>query len=246
MGYSAGAAIRLLREYLPPKRIAGAPTVEELDLRFRRTVWFVGFAVPLAGIVFFGGTHAILLNLNRYLAVIEGPALFRVLPERVIWNFLPRFGAPCLAWEITRRIWLLFGSREEVELYSYWSDFRSGFQSTNAFRILALFIVLPIGIATIFALPVHTTFHENEIRIRSYASTFASNYAYSAARHLITVAGYLDRNGAFHSNSVIVIVFADGHRWSSADLQDPGNHINPDLLDFLETKTGLPLERKNT
>jgi hypothetical protein len=243
MGYSAGSTIRLLQKYLPPKIISGLPTVEELNLRFKRTSWFVGIAIPLSGIVFAWGIYSILLNLNRYLAEIEGPAAFRILPERVIWCFLPLFGAPCLAWEITLRFWSLFASRETVGLYSYWSDLRCGFQVTQSMRIMALAIVVTIALATILEVPVHTTFHENEMRIQGYASIISSRYPYADVRRLMTVSGYLDRRGTFHPDAKIVLVFADGRSWSSADHRDPGNNIDPQLLYFLEKKTGLALEQ---
>ena len=243
MGYSAGSAIQLLRQYLPPKRIPGAPPLEELNIRFKRTAWFVGIAMPLTGITIAWGTHSILLNLNTYLAEIEGPAFFRILPSPAIWFFLPALGAICLAWEVTFRLWSLFASGETVELYGYWSDLRCGFQATKAFRLMAIFIVIPLAVATIFEVPVHTTFHDNEMRIRRYASIFSSRYAYSDARRLMTVSGYVDRQGTFHANAAIIMILADGRRWSSAGHRDPGNNIDPGLLDFLERKTGLTLER---
>jgi hypothetical protein len=81
----------LLRKYLPArserKSIAHRGGIEELDIRFRYTQWFVGIAMGAVIATIALVAYWTLLSLNRYFAAIEGPARFQLLPERAICGF---------------------------------------------------------------------------------------------------------------------------------------------------------------
>jgi hypothetical protein len=44
----------------------------------------------------------------------------------------------------------------------------------------------------------------------------------------------------------IIIDFSDGSRWHSADNRDFTSAVDPGLDEFLQHKTGIPLERAET
>jgi hypothetical protein len=149
----------------------------------------VGFAMVVIGIVFFWLTHLALVALNRGLAASEGPAYFVLLPQTAIWWFFPGFGALSLSWELTLLIWTTFGNQKEADLYDAWSSQKAGFDSRRVLRLMALFILAPIGLLTCLALREHDTLHDAEIRSTGFASRNRTVYRYSDARRLATIEG---------------------------------------------------------
>ena len=107
-------------------------------------------------------------------------------------------------------------------------------------------IVLPTGIFTVLARPMHTTLHEDDMRIRRYARLAAHHYHYSDARRLSVIKGMRLRDGTFKNRAAIEVDFADGPRWSSADNRDFSHFVDPDLFVFLQPKTGLPIVETDT
>lgn len=53
-----------------------------------------------------------------------------------------------LSWEFTLIILTTFGNREEAGLYDAWSSLKAGFDCRRVLRLLALFVVAPIGLLT--------------------------------------------------------------------------------------------------
>jgi hypothetical protein len=60
------------------------------------------------------------------------------------------------------------------------------------------------------------------------------------------VEGFRDRDGRLRPRAGIVLDFADGRRWSSADMGDFRNSVDPALSTYLVERTGLPLEHAET
>jgi hypothetical protein len=52
--------------------------------------------------------------------------------------------------------------------------------------------------------------------------------------------------GRFTPGAGIVLDFADGQRWSSADIGDFNKSIDPALAAYLIERTGLPLQQAET
>jgi hypothetical protein len=219
---------------------------EELDVRFSHTKWIVGFAMVVVGAIFVYGTHSALVGLNRYLAMRDGSAQFVLWPQSAIWWFFPAFGAVGLSWEITFRLWTLFGHREDADLYNYWSSLKSGFNSPKLLRWIAVLIVLPVGILTVLALPEHTALRQDDIRDCGYAFTPCKTYRYADARRMTIIDGFRTRDGKLTRRAGIVIDFADGGRWSSAEIGDFKARLDPALEEFLENKTKLPYDYTET
>jgi hypothetical protein len=233
----------LLRKYLKPsptsERKASAEERQRDDTRFRKYAWAVGFAMLAVAIAIGLGGYALLASINRHLAEAEGPASFRLLPSKAIWAFAPGFAALTLTWPTVFLLWKHFGNRDLAAKYLQWSNQRSGFDTLRAFQWLNLLIVLPVALVTILALPMHSTVHNNEIRVREFANRRCLRYPYGQARRLAVADGFRNRDGRLESRATILIDFQPGGRWSSADNGDFEGSVDEKLLAFLKEKTGL-------
>src|SRR6185312_12234598 len=184
----------------------------------------------------------------------DGPAIFRQLPQSAIWWFFPGFGALALSYEITLQLWSLFGEREDAHLYSEWSNRKIAEQwgkyksidFRKALRWLSIAIVLPIGVLTILELNAHVSIEEGAIRDCGYAFAPCKVYPYAAARRITVIAGFRGRDGELTERAGVVLDFADGRRWSSADMGDFHKRVDSDLVNFLGKKTGLPINYAET
>ncbi len=242
-------AFALARRYMPSasaKSPENYASMADLENRFRSTQWVVGICMVLVGVLFALSAHAAFVWLNRYLASTDGPAEFTLWPQNAIWWFFPGFGALTLSWEIILQVWSDLGNRENARLYNYWSIQKSGFDAPKFLRWMAVLIALPIGILTALALPMHAVLHQDDIKDCGYAFASCKTYRYANARRLTMIDGFRDRQGTLTKRAGIVIDFADGRRWSSADMGDFSDHVDPAFAEFLEKKTELPLDRAQT
>jgi hypothetical protein len=218
----------------------------DLDNRFKNTQWIVGISMVVVGVLFAISTHAALVLLNRYFSTSEGPAEFRVWQQGATWWILPGFGAVALSWEIVLQLWSDFGNREAAHLYNYWSIQKSGFDGPRLLRWLAVLVVLPIGVLTILALPMHAALLQDDIHDCGYAFARCKVYRYADARRITMIGGSKDREGKLTRRAGIVIDFSDGRRWSSADIGDFSEKVDPAFAEFLQKKTKLPLNLAQT
>jgi hypothetical protein len=242
------AIFALLRKYVParqPGNVAPAITEDEVA-DFRRLQWAVGAAVVGVGVVFSIASYKVLLLANRYMAEADGPARFQLLPTKAIWWFFPGFGALCLTWEITLFLWSLLGDKRKIELYTEWSNQKTGFNSTRVLRWMALGIAAPVGVVTLLAVPMHSTLSDQDMRVQGYAQFSSRPYPYSKARRLMAVDGFRDNDGKFNARADVIVEFSDGYRWHSEANRDFASRVDPDLVEFLKEKTGLPLESAQT
>ena len=239
----------MARRFLPARALTnklGHHSIEDLNDRFRGTQWIVGFSMLAVGVALFWLTHVAFVEMNGALARSEGPAKLVLLPQTAIWWFFPGFGALSLSWELTLLLWSSFGDRREADLYDTWSSQKAGFDSRRVLRMMALFIAFPIGVLTCLALPMHDSLHEGEIRTSGFAWRNRSVYRYSDARRMTTIEGFRLRDGKFTRRAGVVIDFADGRRWSSTDSGNFKAVVDPELVEFLQQKTGLPVQHTET
>lgn len=231
----------LSRRYLPP-----SPTVSvtqwEAD-EFSRLQWPVGVAMLMVGGLFGYSTYKALFWTNSYLAFRAVNASFTLLPSPWIWFFLPFFGALCLAWEMTLRLWKLVGNPLQSVKYESWSSAKSGFNATRVLRTFALTIGLPIAIATVLVLPIHTSIGDMGMEIGHFGALEPTKRVYSEVRSISVVDGLRLRDGSLQKRPAIVVGFSDGTRWWSSNNRDPQKSIDQALLDFLQAKTQLPVEQ---
>jgi hypothetical protein len=218
----------------------------DLDNRFGNTQWVVGIGIVLVGLIFIFSTHGALVLMNRYFSNHDGPAEFRLWQQSAIWWFFPGFGALALSWEIVLQLWSALGSREDARLYNYWSIQKSGFDVSKLLRWMALLIVLPIGVLTVLALPMHVALRQDHISDCGYAFAPCKVYMYIDARRLTMIDGFRTRDGNLTRSAGIVIDFSDGRRWSSADTGDFSANVNPAFSEFLQKRTGLSINHAQT
>jgi hypothetical protein len=244
---AVGVGFALARKYLKPSVRLSEAQLSALDGRFQRTQWVVGASLIAVAVVFVWTTHYTLVSLNRYLAASDAAeASLRLWPQSVIWWFFPGFGALALSWEIALQLWSAFGQAGTVRSYRLWSEGRAGFDCTRILRWMALVIAAPIGVFTVLALPMHTALRRQDIRVCGYAWAECTTFKYSRAVEMTLVEGFRDRDGKLHPRAGIVLDFADGRRWSSADVGDYRNSVDPALSAYLVERTGLPLEQAET
>lgn len=237
----------LARKYLTPSVRLPEDQLSALDERFRSTKWLVGISMIAVGAGFVWTTHYVLVSVNRFLAAGDGSGTWlRLWPQNAVWWFFPGFGALALCWEITLQLWSTFDRGDSSKLYRLWSDRRAGMDCTRILRWMALTIVAPIGVLTILALPMHTALRQKDIRVCGYAWAKCQTFDYSKAVKLTQVEGFRDRDGKLNRRAGIVVDFADGRRWSSADTGDFHDSVDPALQAFLRERTRLPLEQAQT
>ena len=235
----------LARKYFAAKAARPTPEYElpweRLDERFQTTQYFIAIGILLLMVVIAWTGYQLLLNVNLHFARAEGPAHFILLPSSAIWWFLPGFSALTFAWDVALFIWSCRGNSDHARQYAEWTYRKAGFDAGRLLHWIALMVVLPIGILTLLALPLHTTLHEDELRIREYASLSPHHYRYADVKRVSVVKGVLLRDGTFESRPAVIIDFSDKRQWSSADNRDVSHSVDPDLVDFLHQKTGLPV-----
>lgn len=244
---AVAVAFALARKYLKPSARLSEAQLSALDTRFEQTKWVVGISLIVVGVLFAWITHYLFVLLNRYLAASDGPeGSLRLWPQTAIWWFFPGFGALALCWEITLELWSAFGQGDTARSYRLWSDGRAGFDCTRVLRWMALVIVLPTGVLTVLALPMHVTLRDKDIRVCGYAWTGCQTFEYSEAVRMTQIEGFRDRNGKLNPRAGIVLDFTDGRRWSSADIGDFSRSVDPALAAYLIERTRLPLEQAET
>ena len=244
---AVGVGFALARKYVKPSARLSEVQLSALDDRFRQIKWIVGISVVAVGVVFVWTTHYVLVSLNELFAASDGPRTsFRLWPQTAIWWFFPGSGALALSWEITLQLWSVFGQAGNAISYRLWSDGRAGFDSTRVLRWMALVIAAPIGVSTALALPMHTGLSHQGIHVCGYGWAGCTTFDYSKAVQMTQIRGFRDRDGKLHSRAGVVLDFADGHRWSSAEIGDFRDSVDPQLLAFLIERIGLPLKQADT
>jgi hypothetical protein len=229
----------LLRRLIPP-RDADVEALDSPDASFPNPIVFGSLAVAI-GAVLVLGLKAILTEANRLLAMRDANAELILYPSRALWWALPVFLAICASWEMALWLWTFF-SPNQARTYRADTTMKAGFDSTLALRWMGLVIGGPGTIATILALPIHTTLTPTEIRDGHFATLRETIYPYSQATTLTEFEGYAARDGSFTRRAGILIRFHDGRTFNTADTDDPKSSVDPLLRELLIRKTGLQIQ----
>ena len=236
---AVAVAFSLARRYMPASELH---RVNKSDAsRFSQLQWLVGGTMVAVGVSFGFATYALLVWANRAWASRDAASVFQLLPDHSTWFFFPFFGAICLAWEMTLRLWIVVGNASQAQLYESWSNAKTGFRATLVLRLMALVIAAPIGLLTLLAVPIHTSIGVEGLTIGHFGAISPRFYSYSDLREITVTKGSRLRDGSLQRRPAIVLEFADGTRWSSADNRDPQGSIEQSLLSFLQSHTGLPI-----
>ena len=227
----------LARRFLPP-----APTVvvsAEEAKKFPKLWWKVGGSVIAVGLCLGFCAYETLIWLNRLLAGEGQRAKFVLLPDPAIWGAIAGFGSLLVSWELTMRLWAIFGKRSRVKQYEVWSWNSAGFDGSRLWHALWRFLGVPLALCAILALPIHTTLRDTEMSVGGFGRFNPSPHRYSDVRKITVTRGIRTRSGGFLLRYAIILDFDDAYRWSSADNRAWEGTLDTDLLDFLQTRTGL-------
>jgi hypothetical protein len=115
----------------------------------------------------------------------------------------------------------------------------AGFNAVGVLRLMVVVIGIPGTILTLLAIPEHDVLRHEDIRARRYGFGAARIYRYSEARRMTVIQGFRNRDGKLVRRAGIVLDFADGRRWSSADISDFKPSVDPVLVNYIQAKTGL-------
>jgi hypothetical protein len=233
-------AFALGRRYLPvqaPVRFA-----QEDAQRFSRLQWGFALAMIAVAVAFATLSYFLLISVNRQLATSGEEASFVLLPSPWMWAIFPFFGGIATCWEITLRIWKRFGDSSQASKYESWSNQKAGFDATRLLRLMTLCIAAPMGMATLLALPIHTSISETGFHIGHFGSLRATKHTFSHVKRILVIDALRLRDGSLQRRPAIIIYFSDGSKWSSADNREPDAALNQQLLKFIKEKTNLPVE----
>ena len=233
-------AFALGRRYLPVQ--APVKYGQEDAHRFSRLQWGFAFAMIGVAAAFAALTYSLLAAANRQLGTGGEQTAFVLLPSPWMWAIFPFFGAIATCWEITLRIWKRFGDSSQASKYESWSNQKAGFDATRLLRLMTLCIAVPMGMATVLALPIHTSISESGFHIGNFGSLRATRHPFSDVKRILVTDALHLRNGSLQRRPAIIVYFSDGSKWSSADNREPDPTLNEHLLEFIEEKTNLPVE----
>jgi hypothetical protein len=93
---------------------------------------------------------------------------------------------------------------------------------------------------------MHTALRQQDIRVCGYAWEECKPFYYSKAVRMTQIDGFRDRYGRFSFRAGIILDFADGRRWSSADIGEFRKSVDSALAGYLVERTHLPLEHAET
>jgi hypothetical protein len=213
--------------------------LENLWAQFLGNQVYMNLANVAVAICFCLGVHAALESLSIHLAQKDGPALFQVMYQPAFLWFLPGLGGFCLAWEITILIWSIFASRRTITLYREWVKRESFTYEGGIFRNQLRFwhwcaavLVLPISVASILALNMHSLLGASSMRVCGYAFKPCQLLEYRDIQHIEFHPAY--GHGRGYVGSKVVVNFSGGRKWDSMEWY--GGDVDPAVARFLLEK----------
>jgi hypothetical protein len=235
----------LFRRYFPAKISPALQHYDRIEGKRLPTGTFNAITISLGIAIAVGGFFA-LLGINRLLAKADGPVLAQSFPTAAIWFFLPGFAALSIPWPLTIALLRRSEYSDEAAYIEDEGNRRSGFDCFRVMVGMNIFIVLPIAIFTLCALPERLTLTDNEIRWTHYASLKPEILAYKDIVRLIQVDGYKLRDGKFKEHKDLLLNFKDGRRLSLNAVGDGSSEPSAQQINVLLTKTRLVPEEIRT
>lgn len=194
-------------------------------------MWSLGIALAM---LFF-----VLRGANHLWASLEGPSLLTQYAPQVYWCFLPAFAALSIPWPLT--IWYLrkTGRWEEADSIQDASDSKSGFDSYRIMKLMSFYLVGPLSILSLLAIPIHLSITNSEVRVGHYASLVSEKFQLKDARRATIVDSYSQQEGHRRMTKDLIIDFADGRVLRGNQVGDGGTSVRNDVMQLLITETGL-------
>ena len=152
-------------------------------------MWLLGIAIAVGG--FFA-----LRTANHLWSHPYQDALFVAYPPQVIWMFLPGFAAVAIPWVFT--LWLLrrFGYAGQAAEIVENANQKGGFNCERVMKWLIWIIVVPIGLFTLPAIPMHLAVKSDQALLTHYGHIFPNRFYFSDARRAYWVEGHYVRVGS--------------------------------------------------
>jgi hypothetical protein len=180
-----------------------------------------------------------LRSLNHWWASLDGPSLLTQYATPFLWCFFPGFAALAIPWPLT--VWYLrkVGRREEADAIEDDSDSMGGGNSFRIMKWLCIWVVGPIALFTLPAIPIHLSITDSQVRVGHYASIRSESFRLKDARRLTIVDGYRLKDGSFQAAKDVLIDFSDGRRLRGNAVGDGGTSVPENVLRLLIAKSGL-------
>ena len=235
------ATVAVLSGVVLARKFSKAPDAEIIAPVSRETGlppdFWINLSMVLVGVLIALAAHAALVMGNRFFATQSARIELILYPSFAIWWFFPGFAALCLSWEIVLRVWMFF---TPVQATAYKEMSTRNFDSTLVLRWLAVLIVLPLGLLSLLALPIHTSLTREFIDQGHFASFRHEILPFAEVEDITRFDGYLLRDGSFQPRAGVLIRFKDGRSWNSADVSTQRT-VDPVLLKILANDTGLQI-----
>jgi MFS family permease len=235
VSFAVPLVFSVFRRWAPRDRLA--ETVNDDGRRLPYGVagacmWFLGVLIA------FGGFFLLRLA-NRVWGSLDHQATLSVYPVAAIWAFLPGFAALTLPWLTT--LWLMrrFGYAVQAAEIVAKGNEKMNLDGERVMHGLTWGVVLPVGLLTVMAIPMHLAVTHDEVRVTHYAHLSPEIFPFADARRAFSVDGNFLRDGRFQSHPDLVLCFADGRRLSANAVGDGGSTPSKELVDLLLGRTGL-------
>lgn len=191
----------------------------------------VGIALGLSFFLFRWANHA--------WAGMDHDAILRFYPTPVLWCFFPGFAALSVPWPFT--VWSLRrqGRSDEARSIVEESSGKTGFDSYRVMKWFSYWLVTPIGLATLLAVPIHMSIARGAVRRGHFGSVAEEVFPLADARAAYLIDGVAYGNGSFHQQSDLYLVFADGRQLRANEVGDGGTSADPRAVKLLLELTGL-------
>jgi hypothetical protein len=231
-------AFAAFRKYFPAKPAPVLDRYDRPDSKRLPTGVFSAITIAIAVTIALGGYFG-LRGINYLFAKSDGAALAQTLPSPFIWCFLPGFAALAIPWPLTIALLRRSSYRDDAAYIESEASSKSGF---NCYRVMVgmnLFLVLPIAIGTLLALPQRLTFTEQDMLWTRYASLKPELFTYSDVVRLTTVHGYKLRDGGFKAHRDLLLDFKDGRTLNANAVGDGDTEPSAEKIRIILSKTGL-------
>jgi hypothetical protein len=153
---------------------------------------------------------------NYLWARLDGPAQLRTYETQAVWFFFPAFAAMSVPWPLT--IWMLrrLGRNDEADAICDESNRKSGFNSYRVMVWFSCWVVVPIGVVTLMAIPIHLSIGDSEVRVGRYAKWSSERFRYDQAVRARLVSVAETRGGQRVMTRNLLIDFSDGRTLDSS------------------------------
>lgn len=239
-------ALGALARRIPFFRVAsGRFTQQDLpELTKRYAKWEMLAIVPLfATAGFFGWlSYRVMVSFADWYHTLGEPPLFqRVIPHEV-WMIPAIFIGILSSIPVLAGLYrLALGDRYQE--YIEFCDLRHGANGWRVVMALGWMLLLVSVVAMPQLLWSHASFYPNEIRLRKFTSFTEQRFDYTDVAQLAHVRRFQAPNGNWIERPHHVVEFNDGTLWTTRSVSDPNPAEDPQLMDFLVEKTGLPIQQ---